>query len=83
MEPKLTKGKLFLNGIEIGEVQSVEFSESPIVENDRTLSLNHEWEGTIIMDKKSAKNLKRFIKRKIRKMKFQRLLDKLKGVLNI
>lgn len=83
MGPNLPKGKLFLNGIEIGEVQPVEFSESPIVENDRTLSLNYEWEGTITIDKKSSKNLKRFIKRKIRKMKFQRLLDKLKGVLNI
>lgn len=83
MGANLPKGKLFLNGIEIGEVQPVEFSESPIVENDRTLSLNYEWEGTIIIDKKSSKNLKRFIKRKIRKMKFQRLLDRLKGVLNI
>lgn len=83
MGPNSVKGKLFLNGIEIGEVQSVEFSESPILENERKLSLNHEWEGTITIDKKSSKNLKRFIKRKIRKMKFQRLLDKLKGVLNI
>lgn len=83
MGPNLPKGKLFLNVIEIGEVRSVEFSESPKLENERKLSLNYECEGTIIMDKKSSKNLKRFIKREIRKMKFQMLLDKLKGVLNI
>lgn len=73
MGPNLPKGKLFLNGIEIGEVRSVEFNESPKLENERKLSLNYGC--TLTISEKSTKNLKRFMRNKIRIIKYSNIIQ--------
>ena len=80
MGEKLEKGKIFIDGIEFGEIAELEFNPDKVKQDEGRFSFNHSASGTITLDKRTSKQLLRAIRKLIWKHRIEILISKIKGV---
>jgi hypothetical protein len=76
---KLGKGKLYIDGIEFGEIAEIEFNPEPMERDEGRFNFSHSCSGTITLDKEAAKQFRKALRKSIWKYRFEKLISNIKG----
>ena len=80
MGEKLDKGKIYIDGVEFGEITELEFNPEKVKLDEGRFSFNHSMSGTITVDKRTSKHLLKMIRKAMWKYRIEKLISKFKGV---